>query len=280
MKTPITYYGGKQSMVNNIVPMIPKHKIYCEPFFGGGAVFFSKPLSYLEVINDTNDRLITFYEVMRDQFEELNDMICDTLHSESLHLIARDIYHNRTEASKVQIAWAFWVVTNMSFAGSIYGGWKWCNGSKGSHSGRVIRNRRNDFSSLKDRLRDVQISKRDALEVIQKRDTPETFFYLDPPYPGATQAHYYGYSMKEYCKLLEVLSTLKGKFILSNFPSQTLKWFILKYGWNYRIIRKQNKVSNFNEPKYKSEVLIWNYEVERNLFNSNFETHNSKLAVT
>ncbi len=266
MRTPITYYGGKQSMLNDIIPMIPKHKIYCEPFFGGGAVFFSKPVSYLEVINDTNDRLITFYEVMRDQFDELNEMIQNTLHSELIHLVARDVYHNRIPSSKVEMAWAFWVITNMSFAGSVYGGWKWCNGSKGSHSGRVIRKRREEFVTLRNRLSDVQISKKDALDVIQKRNTPETFFYLDPPYPGSEQAHYRGYAMKQFVDLLELISTIKGKFILSNFPSQTLKWFILNNGWNYRIIKKQNKVSNFNEPKYKFEVLIWNYELERNLF--------------
>ena len=54
MKTPITYYGGKQSMLSIILPMIPEHNLYCEPFFGGGAVFFAKEPSKIEVINDTN----------------------------------------------------------------------------------------------------------------------------------------------------------------------------------------------------------------------------------
>ena len=42
MKTPITYYGGKQRLCKQILSMMPPHKIYCEPYFGGGAVFFSK----------------------------------------------------------------------------------------------------------------------------------------------------------------------------------------------------------------------------------------------
>lgn len=33
MKTPITYYGGKQKMLKIILPMIPEHDIYVEPFF-------------------------------------------------------------------------------------------------------------------------------------------------------------------------------------------------------------------------------------------------------
>lgn len=40
MKTPISYYGGKQSMLTTILPLIPEHSIYVEPFFGGEAVFF------------------------------------------------------------------------------------------------------------------------------------------------------------------------------------------------------------------------------------------------
>ena len=42
MKTPISYYGGKQAMLKTILPLIPEHQIYCEPFFCGGAVFWAK----------------------------------------------------------------------------------------------------------------------------------------------------------------------------------------------------------------------------------------------
>ena len=51
-KTPITYYGGKQSMLRDILPLIPEHQIYVEPFFGGGAVFWAKEPTKCEVIND------------------------------------------------------------------------------------------------------------------------------------------------------------------------------------------------------------------------------------
>ena len=63
MRTPITYYGGKQNLSERIVSMMPRHKIYCEPFFGGGAVFFAKPKAGIEVINDKNDLLINFFKV-------------------------------------------------------------------------------------------------------------------------------------------------------------------------------------------------------------------------
>lgn len=266
MRTPITYYGGKQNMLDLILPKIPKHKIYVEPFFGGGAVFFAKNPSYLEVINDKNDRLITFYEEMRDNFDELQNMISDTLYSEVLHMKAKDIYNGRINASKLETAWSVWVLTNMSFSASIHGGWKWCNGTGGTHSAKVVHKKAHEFKKLKTRLSNVQISKRDAIKVIQERDTPETFFYLDPPYPGHVQGHYHGYSMKEFFQLLEVLQNLRGKFMLSNFWNQTLKYFTIKNNWNTDKHDFIMKVANFQGTRFKSEILISNYNIEQNLF--------------
>ena len=42
MKTPISYYGGKQSMLKHILPLIPPHQLYTEAFCGGAAVLFAK----------------------------------------------------------------------------------------------------------------------------------------------------------------------------------------------------------------------------------------------
>lgn len=94
MRTPITYYGGKQQLASTILGMIPAHRVYVEPFFGGGAVFFAKGKSYLEVINDINDNLVTFYEVCQDEglFPLLMDKIQHTLHSERSYKKAYEIW--------------------------------------------------------------------------------------------------------------------------------------------------------------------------------------------
>lgn len=172
MKTPITYYGGKQQLVPTILPMIPSHRLYVEPYFGGGAVFFAKRPSYLEAINDINENLMTFYYVVKHQllFEHLYERVQETLHSEALYKKARRIFF-RTDPmydSQVDIAWATWVLTNMSYAATPSGGWKWDNGNAGSHMGIAMEHYRERFTrKLHERLQNVQISQRNAIEVIK-----------------------------------------------------------------------------------------------------------------
>lgn len=50
MKTPISYYGGKQTLSPIILELIPEHKIYCEPFLGGAAVYFAKSRQKLKLL--------------------------------------------------------------------------------------------------------------------------------------------------------------------------------------------------------------------------------------
>ncbi len=81
LKSPFGYYGGKQRLAKRILTLIPNHRTYVEPFFGGGAIFFAKPPSEVEVINDTNHELINFYKVLKQEFIYLIKEINISLHS-------------------------------------------------------------------------------------------------------------------------------------------------------------------------------------------------------
>lgn len=95
MKTPITYWGGKQQLIGKILPLIPPHKQYDEPFFGGGAIFFAKEPAEIEFINDINGEMVNFYKTLKRKFTELKDEVDCTLHSEFQHHQARNIYMTR-----------------------------------------------------------------------------------------------------------------------------------------------------------------------------------------
>ena len=85
MKTPISYYGGKQSMLKYILPLIPEHEIYTEAFCGGAAVLFAKVPVKSEVINDLNMDLTNFYWIAQTNYSELKFEINKTLHSRDIH---------------------------------------------------------------------------------------------------------------------------------------------------------------------------------------------------
>lgn len=71
MKPLVKYRGGKAREIPAIMPHVPYVKgRYVEPFCGGGALYF-----YLAprkaIINDINEKLISFYRGVRDDFPSL-----------------------------------------------------------------------------------------------------------------------------------------------------------------------------------------------------------------
>ena len=104
-RTPISYYGGKQNLTKHILSLIPEHNLYCEPFVGGGAIFFAKQPSPVEVINDLDGRVVNFYQVCKLQFPKLQKKIRSTPHSRKLHSEAKNILQNPKEKDTVKKAW-------------------------------------------------------------------------------------------------------------------------------------------------------------------------------
>lgn len=85
MKTPISYYGGKQTLLKHILPLIPSHKLYTEAFCGGAAVLFAKRPADGEVINDISMDITNFYWMAKVYYRDLKQEIEKTLHSRDMH---------------------------------------------------------------------------------------------------------------------------------------------------------------------------------------------------
>lgn len=256
MKTPITYYGGKQMLLKHILPLIPSHHLYCEPLFGGGAVLFAKEKSETEVINDSNGELINFFQVVKKQFPELQKEIQATLHSREMYKNAMVVYENPELFTNVKRAWALWVLTNQGFAGMI-GSWGF--GKDDSKEASLKNKRENFVKDYAERLSKVQIENNDALKVLARCNDKDTFAYCDPPYIGSDMGHYKGYTEENYKELLDALVKFKGKFLLSSYPSTILNSYIKKYKWRVKKIVKSVAVTK-NTDKKKTELLVMNYE--------------------
>lgn len=71
MNPVLKYRGGKSREIPHFLPYIPDDfDRYIEPFFGGGAVYFSLEPKHA-IINDVNKRLMLFYRQLRDRYPEM-----------------------------------------------------------------------------------------------------------------------------------------------------------------------------------------------------------------
>lgn len=263
IKTPISYYGGKQNLVSTILPLIPEHRTYIEPFVGGGAIFWAKHPSQAEIINDYNRELINFYEVCKNEFIELEKMVRISLHSRSLHSDANVIYENPHLFTRIQRAWAVWVLATQSFSAMLDGSWGY--DVKGSTMPKKLLNKKNSFTEdLAIRLQNVQIENTDALRVIRSRDHKDAFHYCDPPYFNSDCGHYDGYSKEDFEALLQTLQACEGKFLMSSYPSDILADYTKQNGWCTLNIEQSVSVANGTSGKRgkkKIEVLTANYDL-------------------
>lgn len=262
MKPPLTYYGGKQKLVKDILPLIPKHNLYVEPFFGGGAIFFAKAKSEIEVINDTNGELINFYKVVKTKYKKLEKEIKQTLYSRELHYhAAKAVLGFPQLFSDVKRAWAIWVVANQGYASRLDSSWGYDR--KQNTSAKRLHKKRDSFTKeYANRLEETEIENSDALKIIKSRDSKESFFYCDPPYFNSGMGHYKGYTEKDFENLLKLLSTIKGKFLLSSYPSKLLSKYIKQNKWHTKTIEMPLAVNaKYKTGKLKTEVLTGNYEI-------------------
>lgn len=261
MKTPISYYGGKQNLISEILPLIPDHQQYVEPFCGGAALFWAKKPSPNEAINDSDERVINFWRVLQTDFPALQERIQNTLHHELSHRQAKEVLIQPI-LDPIEYAWAFWVQTQMSFSFRMFGGFRFSNGRG---EGRSLGNAKEGLTfEFYERIRNVTIFCRDAINLIElKGDDPDTFMYLDPPYVESDCGHYED-KKDVYYKLLEILPSLKCKWLLSSYPSPLLFELRQENNLYSRDIEQALSVSGKqNAGKTKVECLTWNYKIPK-----------------
>jgi DNA adenine methylase len=205
-------------MAHNLIPLIPRHTVYVEPFCGGATILFAKPwpkvsnaTHYREVINDHDKRLVNFYQQLRDNGEELVRRIQLTLHSEAEYETAKELEH----ADPIEAARRYYMNVQQSFSHKLNGGWR--RSVVSGNDAATWANKIAELPAYIDRMASVYIACDDALKVIKQWDSPQTFFYCDPPYPEANQGHYGGYTLDNFRELVSTLDNCQGSFLLSNY---------------------------------------------------------------
>ena len=210
-------------MTRHILPLLPPHAVYVEPFCGGAAIMFAKGKpdtgGYQEVLNDIQDDLVNAYRVARDPKtrDALLDMLEGTPYSRTEHTTARALRKNPS-TDPVTRAWATLVAHGQGILSRPNSPWA-LSPKPGGTNGKAWANRRDRYPAAFERLREVYIENKDALACIRLWDNPRTLFYCDPPYIATNQGDYAGYKESDLEALLSVLQEVKGSVVLSGYAS-------------------------------------------------------------
>ena len=271
LRSPLTIYGGKYRMVSYIMPLIyaADPLRYVEPCAGGAQLTFALKPHKKEVINDINNNLVAFFRVLKQNPNALAKKVIATPFSRAEFNRAREIFFSTKKHSDLDRAWAAWAACTMGFAHDP-GSWGIDHHGKGENA---LKNRRADFAKLKDkfaeRLGTVSIENEDVLTVIKRYDSPQTLFFIDPPYFNSDMNFYTGYTKEQFLQLLGLLQKIKGKFILTSYPSPELEKYTHANKWRTRKILFRISVNNKKgvKPRNKTEVITWNFDESKHALN-------------
>jgi len=208
------YIGGKRQLARRLCTMIEgvEHEIYGEPFVGMGGVFLRRARApRVEVINDRDRDVATFFRILQRHYEPFLDMLKWRLTSraEFERLVGLDA----EGLTDLERAARFLYIQRLSFGGKVAGR---SFGIDTHGAARFDVNRLGPIlEAIHERLSGVWIECLDWREFFARWDRPESLFYVDPPYYGTERVYRAPFPREDHEALAAVLRALKGRFILT-----------------------------------------------------------------
>lgn len=262
----LKYPGSKQRIANWIISQFPKHHTYLEPYFGSGAILFNKPISAIETVNDLDWDVYNLFNCIREDAQKLASIIAMTPY-------ARDAYE---DTYKIQIddlmgkicpyhkAQQFLIKCwqGHGFRTNNYKvGWK--NDVQGRENMYAVYNwyRLPEWIiGIVDRLKQVQIENRPAVELIKRHNYSNVFIYCDPPYlldTRASKQYKHEMSEQDHVELLELLLQHKGPVMISGYESDLYNEILKE--WHKNHIQSNAEHCNGGN---RTETIWMNYDLE------------------
>lgn len=233
-------------MVKEILPRIPPHRVYVEPFVGAGHVYWAKEPSEVEVINDLDPELMKWYQDLKKRSRFSCDMtpnkekfyrirekprplkFCDYLHLLKFSYGCKLRTYSPTKIEKCL--------------------------ERENPSTCTVNRLADNFDKFRDRLSRTRILKRDYREILKKFDGPDTFFYLDPPFHELSCP--YVSCDVDPKQIADAVRGLRGKWLLSYNEHPDVRAAFK----GYKTEKFENQYSmNEYSTKHVVELLIRNY---------------------
>jgi DNA adenine methylase len=270
----LRYHGGKWQLAKWIIHHFPNHTCYCEPFGGGASVLLSKTPAYVEVYNDLNGEVVNFFRVLRESPAELFAAIDLTPYSRQEYLEAQeqDLSLDKIERARRLYTWAW---QGRGRAGIVEpGGWRFMSRDSRGCTPVDDWNNNQHLWAIAKRLKQVQIENDDAATVIKRFDSPETLFYVDPPYVQSTRGKRwsltgYAYELtdQQHEELADLLHSVSGMVILSGYPSELYDRLYTDWTHIDKTVKKDNGAGEATErlwisPKTIKQETLFDLEVQ------------------
>ena len=252
------YIGGKTRLSDWVVSYLPPHTTYVEPFGGSGAVLLNKPRSKVEVFNDADSDVVTFFRVARERRDELAEWCRYTPFSEQLHdEWADQFFAGERPDNELEHAGRWLFLRYSQYAGKVSrkSGFKResPDDEKGSRNARNWLNASERIGQVAERFRGVSVVNEDYGAILDRYDSSDTVFYVDPPYVGKENL-YDEYA--DHAALEEQLQDIEGHAIVS----YTEKPAGCYDGW--RVVERVVRHSAAGNGKTATERLLLNFDPE------------------
>lgn len=262
VNSPIKWVGGKSRFRTRIISLLPEHTCYVEPFAGAAWVLFAKPPSDVEILNDIDEELVTFFRVLREKPEEL-------IASFEWELVARAEFErlaalDPTQLTDVQRAHRFYYLIMAGWGGELNYPRFQTSISDGGHGNRLIgaiKHLRERLLPVHQRLKTVIIEHLDWAACIDRYDREKVVMYIDPPYPDnkCNYAHNMR-SWEEHQRLANRLHNTKCQWILSSYDKPEIrKLYAQHYIIPVQAFSGMNVKKNEGPRVLNEEVLITNF---------------------
>ncbi len=230
----IRWTGGKGRQLTDLLPLIPQSKVYVEPFGGGCSVLLNRERSEIEVYNDLDDALVNLFEVMRDPALFMDFRRTVEFMPYSRALFEQCLSFEGLE-DRVQRAAAFYVMLGQSVNGNrLAKKGNWARSTSSMNLAERWYAKQDKLVYIHERVKNIQIECRDAIDLLHEWDSDDTTFYCDPPYILDTRKKKKYYAVEpgdEYHKeMIDALLQVRGAVVLSGYD-HPIYLKLLDEGW-------------------------------------------------
>ena len=241
--------GNKKKIAHEIQKHFPPHKIYIEPFFGAGGMFFNKPKAKYNIVNDLDSDVFNLFQVVMNQKEELEkDFYMMPIHSDLL-----DYWKKNKETEPIKKALRFLFLSNLTFMGSGEG----MRFTTASSKDILFKNIDETFKLINDvQFNNVDFRKfLNSYQLRGENDNKNTLIYADAPYLDTNDNYSNSFTEDDSLDLFNTLEETKCKFAMSEFDHPFILEQAEKRGLNVIIIGERQNLKN-----RRTEILVTNYE--------------------